>query len=62
MSFCIAMYFGYLNLFFDDLYNAGFGFKDEINMTEKPLLDLPIAAGLIEELKLLPLQRMRKPR
>lgn len=51
---------GDLNFFFDDLYSAGFGFKDEINIAEKPFRNLPIATGLIEKLKLLAPQRMRK--
>lgn len=52
---------GDLNLFFDELYSAGLGFKDEINMSDKPLRELPIASGLIAELKLSTPLRMRKP-
>lgn len=41
-----------LNRFFDDLYTVGFGFKDEINIEEKPSRYSPIANALIKELNL----------
>lgn len=50
---------GDMNLFFDELYSVGFGFKDELNIKEKPYRDLPIATALIKELKLLQPLRMR---
>lgn len=41
-----------MNHFFDELYTIGLGFKNELYLDKKTKRDMPIAYGLLEELKM----------
>lgn len=48
-----------VNLFFDDLYHSGFGFKDELYLSRKMKRNSPIVNGLVKALKLRKPARLR---